>query len=170
MRGVMDAAARAVDLTRTFLTDLEPESRIHDVQNDPRFQHRGVDLLWDRPGLPVLGVEVKGDRNARRGNFFFELLSNAEKESPGCFLYSEADWLTYVFLETQTVYALPLDETRAWFRQHAAQYPLKHTQTRTGPVRYTTVGAVVPVKHVLTHVKTVLTWAPGRSAPGRAAS
>ena len=53
---------------------------VHDVQGDPRFQHRGVDLLWERPGEKVLGVEVKGDRQGhRRGTYFFEVISNAEE-------------------------------------------------------------------------------------------
>ena len=49
MRGVMAAADRAVQLARTWLLESEPGSRVHDVQEDPRFQHRGVDLLWERP-------------------------------------------------------------------------------------------------------------------------
>src|SRR5271154_5427777 len=98
MRGVQGAADRAVGLARDHLKALAPDSRIHDVQDDPRFQHRGVDLLWDRPGASVVGVEVKGDRQARRGNYFLELVSNVEKDTPGCFLYSTADLLLYVFL------------------------------------------------------------------------
>lgn len=149
MRGVMGAADRAVFMTRALLTELSPGCLVHDVQADPRFQHRGVDLLWDRPGEGVLGVEVKGDRNAHRGNYFFELVSNLEKDTPGCFLYSEADLMVYAFLATQEVHVLPLPKVRAWFLAEAARYPLRHTRTRTGKVLYTTVGALVPVKDVL---------------------
>ena len=97
MRGVLGAADRAVSLARQVLLAQAPTSLLHDVQVDPRFQHRGVDLLWEREGHPVWGIEVKGDRQGRRrGNYFFELISNAEKDSPGCFLYSTADLLVYV--------------------------------------------------------------------------
>jgi hypothetical protein len=106
MRGVMGAADRAVSLARAHLSRVDPLSEIHDVQSDPRFQHRGVDLLWDRPGKEPLGVEVKGDRHARRGNYFLELVSTVEKDTPGCFLYSEADLLLYVFLETREVHSM----------------------------------------------------------------
>src|SRR5262249_23800092 len=99
MQAVQHAASRAVELVRAFLLSDVPGSQIHDVQDDPRFQHRGVDLLWERPGKEVLGVEVKGDRQGRRGTFFLELISNAEKDTPGCFLYSRADLLAYVFLD-----------------------------------------------------------------------
>jgi hypothetical protein len=149
MHGVMGAADRAVALTREVLLAQAKDSRIHDVQHDPRFQHRGVDLLWDRPGQPVQGVEVKGDRQGgRRGTYFFELLSNAERESPGCFLYSEADLMAYVLLDRQETHLLALPRVRAWFLLQASAFPLRSTRTRTGAVLYTTVGAIVPVRQV----------------------
>lgn len=147
MRGVMGAADRAVALARAVLVAQVPGSLVHDVQDDPRFRHRGVDLLWDRPGDRVLGVEVKGDRQGgRRGTYFFELISNAERETPGCFLYSEADVMAYVFLDHQEVHLMELGAVRAWFLPRAKSYPLKTTKTKTGAVLYTTVGAVVPVR------------------------
>lgn len=147
MSGVMGAADRAVALTRELLTSQVEGSLVHDVQDDPRFRHRGVDLLWDRPGQPVLGVEVKGDRQGgRRGTYFFELISNAERDAPGCFLYSEADVMAYVFLDRQEVHLMELQAVRAWFVPRAKQFPLKTTKTRTGAVLYTTVGAIVPVR------------------------
>lgn len=152
MRGVQGAAHRGVRLTREYLAFREPGSRVHDVQEDPRFQHRGVDLLWELPGGKVLGVEVKADRQGRRGNFFLELVSNLERDTPGCFLYSEADVLAYVFLDAQQLWHLPLSAMREWFLPRARGYPLRHTQTQTGKVRYTTVGALVPVQDVLGQV------------------
>lgn len=150
MRGVSGAADRAVALVREHLLAEVPGSRLHDVQVDPRFQHRGVDLLWERPGQPVLGIEVKGDRQGgRRGNFFFELVSNLEKDTPGCFLYSMADVLAYVFLDKREVHCLPMAQVRAWFLERSKAFPLKSTKTRTGAVLYTTVGALVPVREVL---------------------
>lgn len=149
MRGVLGAADRAVFLAREVLLREAPDSLVHDVQNDPRFQHRGVDLLWERPGQQVLGVEVKGDRQGfRRGTYFFELISNAEKDSPGCFLYSIADLLVYVFVDVQQVHVLELKAVREWFVSRAKDFPLKTAKTRTGANLYTTVGASVPVKEV----------------------
>lgn len=149
MRGVMGAADRAVSLARQVMMSQAPGSLVHDVQNDPRFQHRGVDLLWERPGQQVLGVEVKGDRQGfRRGTYFFELISNAEKDSPGCFLYSIADLLVYVFVDVQEVHVLELKPVREWFVARAKEFPLKTAKTRTGANLYTTVGASVPFRVV----------------------
>lgn len=152
MRGTQGAADRAAHLCRIYLLSLDPSSRVHDVQADPRFQHRGVDLLWEREGHPVAGIEVKGDRQGRRKNYFFELVSNVEKDTPGCFLYTTADVYLYVFLDLGEVHHLPMPQTREWFLPRAKQYPLRHTKTRTGAIHYTTVGALVPVSDVLTQV------------------
>lgn len=151
MHGVQSAADLAVRLTREHLLESEEGSRVHDVQSDPRFQNRGVDLLWETRDA-LVGVEVKGDRQGHRKRYFFELISNLEKDTPGCFLYSQAKLLAYVFLAERELHLLPMEATRAWFLPRAKSYPLKHTQTTLGPARYTTVGAVVPCKEVLAAV------------------
>jgi hypothetical protein len=148
MRGVMAAADRAVQHARTWLLESEPGSRVHDVQEDPRFQHRGVDLLWELPTGEVRGIEVKGDRRPRRRNYFFELISNLEKDTPGCFLYSGADLLVYVFLGQGELHVMPMKDVREWFLPRAKAYELKHTFTQTGAIKYTTVGAIVPCRDV----------------------
>jgi hypothetical protein len=153
MRAVSGAADRAVHVARQHLKALDPDCRIHDVQEDPRFQHRGVDLLWERGTGELLGIEVKGDRHATlKGNYFFELVSNLEKDTPGCFLYSTADLLLYVFLKSLEVHELPLKETRGWFLPRAKGFELRHTKTQIGKESYTTVGALVPVRQLLAEV------------------
>jgi hypothetical protein len=153
MQAVQHAAARAVELVRAFLLAEVPGSQVHDVQDDPRFQHRGVDLLWECPGSDVLGVEVKGDRQGgRRGTYFLELVSNAEKDTPGCFLYSRADLLAYVFLDRRELHLLPLSAMRTWFLARASEFPLRQAHTRIGEARYTTVGATVPARRVLSEL------------------
>jgi hypothetical protein len=149
MHGVQGAADRAVSLTRKVLLESVENSQVHDVQNDPRFQHRGVDLLWDKPGEKPVGIEVKGDRQGfRRKNYFFELVSNAERDTPGCFLYSEADVLAYVLLDARMVHLMDFKKVRQWFVPKAKEFPLKTTKTKTGAILYTTVGAIVPMKSV----------------------
>jgi hypothetical protein len=152
MRGVQGTADEAVRLACAYLNERDGGCRIHDVQADPRFQHRGIDLLWARSDGSLVGVEVKGDRQANRGTYFFELVSNFEADTPGCFLYSQAESLLYVFVGTREVHDLPLAATRAWFLERSAEFPLRHTQTRTGPHTYTTVGASVPFRRVLAEV------------------
>ncbi|WP_342379276.1 hypothetical protein NVS55_07495 [Myxococcus stipitatus] len=165
MKGVQGAADRAVQHARAWLLETEPGSRVHDVQSDPRFQHRGVDLLWELPSGEVRGIEVKGDRNATRRRYFFELVSNLEKDTPGCFLYSGADLLVYVFLSQGEMHVLPLKAARDWFLPRARSYPLKHAFTQTGAIRYTTVGAVVSTRDVSEGVPNVLKIPLKRATP-----
>jgi hypothetical protein len=155
MRGVQGAADRAVQHATTWMLETAPGSRVHDVQTDPRFQHRGVDLLWELSTGEVRGIEVKGDRQTRR-RYWFELVSNVEKDTPGCFLYSGADLMMYVFLTQAELHVLPLKDVREWFLPRAKAYALKHTSTKTGAIRYTTVGAVVPCREVLDAVPSAL--------------
>jgi hypothetical protein len=152
MRGVQAVADRAVEFAVEYLRSREPDSRIHDVQLDPRFQDRGVDLLWESANGDLRAIEVKGDRHDARGTYFFELVSNLEKDTPGCFLYSTADLLLYVFPRLREVHWLPLAATRAWFLERAESFPVKHTRTQTGLKTYTTLGASVPVAEVLAEV------------------
>ena len=168
MRGVQGAADRAVRHARAWLLETAPGSRVHDVSLDPRFQHRGVDLLWELPSGEVRGVEVKGDRQTRR-RYWFELVSNVEKDTPGCFLYSGADLMLYVFLSQSELHVLPLKDVREWFLPRAKAYALKHTSTKTGAIRYTTVGAIVPCHEVLEGVPSVLWVSLKRSAEPEAA-
>ena len=173
MQSVRGAADRAVSVARAYLRAQDAHAALHDVQEDPRFQARGIDLLWETKAGELLGVEVKGDRQAaRRGNYFFELVSNLEKNTPGCFLYSTAHLLLYVFLQRLEVHALPLPATRQWFLARAGHYQMRHTGTRLGTEGYTTVGALVPVRDVLRGVEGACrvprsAWARGDAAPVR---
>ena len=162
MQAVRSTAGQAVALARELMNFLERSARIHDVQDDPRFQHRGVDLLWDVPGEGgqdrVLGVEVKGDRHGRRGNYFLELISNVEKDTPGCFLYSTADLVLYAFVREREVHQLPLPALREWFLPQAKRFPTARARTRAGTAHYTTVGALVPVRDVQRAVAGAVRW------------
>ncbi len=150
IHGVARTAQRAVEIATQILLAKAPKSLVHDVQDDPRFRRRGIDLLWDRPGAALLSIEVKGDRYGRKpARYFFELLSNAERNTPGCFLYSTAHIYLYVLFAFREVHLLHLEAVRGWFRDHASEYPLKATRTRVGPSFYTTVGAPVPVRDIL---------------------
>ena len=67
-----------------------------------------------------------------------------------------------------------LTDAGRWFLPRAKAYALKHTSTKTGAIRYTTVGAVVPCHEVLDAVASVLCVplkrAAGKDAPEEEAS
>jgi hypothetical protein len=157
MHSVMGAANRAVAMACRWMRERCPQATFHNVQEEPRFQHLGVDFLWEKDAYTVEGVEVKGDRS-RGKHFFFELVSNFERNTPGCFLYSRADWMLYVFLPLRRLYALPLPATRQWLLPLAQSFPLQKAHTRTGPIAYTTLGVTVPVATLVRALPQTLAW------------
>ena len=129
---------------------------VRNVENNPAFQRIDVDLIWTTQTNEAL-VEIKGDRWHKSGNFFFETHSNREKRTPGCFMYTEADWLFYYFTTPRTQYMLPMPKTRDWFTANINRFQERSTTTPVqGGGYYTTVGRLVPIQTVLQQVPSVV--------------
>ncbi|MEW6496374.1 MAG: hypothetical protein AB1589_28200 [Cyanobacteriota bacterium] len=152
--GLEVASQAAADIDAWLCAQPETISVIN-VEDDPTFQSRDIDLIWTTQKGEVL-VEVKGDRWNRTNNFFFETHSNLEKGTPGCFLYTEADWLFYYFVNTRLLYKLPMPKTRDWFRITMNRFRERSTTTPVGNSHYTTVGRLVPITTVMLEVPGVV--------------
>ena len=102
----------------------------------------------------ILGVmqrflEVKGDRYFGTGNYFFETVSNKAKQTPGCFLYTDCDYLFYYFMEEQELHIFTMPEIRNWFLKNQNRFKISETSTPVqGGAHYITVGRLVP-RHLL---------------------
>lgn len=157
--GVAKQAAAAVT---HFLETTWPQTvAVHNVEENPAYQKYDVDLLWtiaDGERLRVIPVEVKGDRYHRTGNFFFETVSNEGKGTAGCFLYTKAEWLFYLFVEVGTLYCLPMWRVRPWFEANLARFRERRTSTPVGRKSYVTVGRLVPIETVLAEVAEVVCY------------
>ena len=126
---------------------------ITDVTKDREYRKKDIDLLWTiniAPTPQTLSLEIKADTYVS-GNFFFETASNAEKGTPGCFMYTEADFVFYYFLKTGELYKLPMPATRQWFKENMNLFQERSTRTPCGgPLgHYTTIGRLVPIKTVM---------------------
>jgi hypothetical protein len=130
------------------------------VEEDKAYQLYDVDLLWTIIGrddhLRVIPVEVKGDRYHQTGNFFFETVSNEARGTPGCFLYTKAEWLFYYFVEIGLLYCLPMDKVRPWFEWNQYRFAESRTSTPVGEESYVTIGRLVPIKTLLAEVEGIL--------------
>jgi hypothetical protein len=131
-----------------------PETlEVHNVEDDPAYRLVDVDLLWVTDKA-FYRVEIKADRLGHQtGNFFFETVSNKEKDTPGCFLYTEADLLFYYFTVTRQLYILRMPATRTWFLPRQDQFPERETTTPVGGGVYTTIGRLIPVDIVSREVE-----------------
>ena len=81
--GLEVAKLATADISDWLLQKPETISVVN-VEDDPAFQSRDIDLIWTTHKGEVL-VEVKGDRWSRTNNFFFETHSNLEKKNSRLF-------------------------------------------------------------------------------------
>lgn len=127
------------------------------VESDPFYRDKDIDLLWRRSlddgSVKTIRIEVKGDRWHKTGNYFFETCSNEGKGTPGCFMYTEADYVYYYFVEERELHILPMPATRDWFKKHLTDFKEKKTSTPVGSGKhYVTVGRLVPRQLVAAEV------------------
>lgn len=126
----------------------KPETvNVQNVEDEAAFQQIDVDLIWTTQNDSYL-VEIKGDRLHKTRNFFFETHSNLEKGTPGCFMYTQADYLFYYFVVPRLLYWLPMPATRDWFVVCSSRFRESSTKTPVGDSYYTTVGRLVPISAV----------------------
>ena len=162
--GIAKAAAEAVT---DFLIATWPQTvAVHNVEEIEAYQTHDVDLLWtvveSRGRMRVIPIEIKGDRYHETGNYFFETISNENKGTPGCFLYTQAKWLFYYFLEVQRLHCLPMAKVQPWFVHHLERFDERRTSTPVGGrgkgEYYVTVGRLVPIATVLQEVEGVMVF------------
>jgi len=147
-------AERASIEIEAWLREWPGTVNVENVEGDPEYQAKDIDLLWATVSRDYT-IEIKADRWHGTGNFFFETVSNKEKGTPGCFLYTEADFLFYYFTEPRTLYILPMPRARQWFEANIERFAERETTTPAGSEHYTTVGRLVPIETVLKEVRGV---------------
>ena len=147
-------AARASTEIEAWLREWHGTVNVENVEGDPEYQAKDIDLIWATITRDYT-IEIKADRWHATGNFFFETVSNKEKGTLGCFLYTEADFVFYYYPEPRTLYILPMPRARNWFLANVDRFEEKETTTPVGSEYYTTVGRLIPIEIVLTEVKGV---------------
>jgi len=145
---VAKVASREIE---SWLCRREETVSLRNVENDPTYQKDDIDLIWTTHNR-TLRIEIKGDRWHRTGNFFFETASNKERNTPGCLLYTKADYIFYYFVTPKILYCLPMPATREWFTANLARFKERSTTTPVGRHSYTTVGRLVPISAVVKEV------------------
>ncbi|MEO5607700.1 MAG: hypothetical protein ABIR13_09010 [Polaromonas sp.] len=128
-----------------FLYRLNSTTDVRNVEKDPVFQTEDIDLVWTRRkdnSEKDYKIEIKVDNYYKTGNYFFETLSNVEKGTPGCFLYSKADWLFYYFLSAE-LHVIELKVAQYWFLRRMKEFKKRQTSTPVGNGLYHTEGALV---------------------------
>ena len=147
MKPMLNIAKQASSDIEKYLRSLKETVGVINVEEDKRFQEKDIDLLWIYivEGKEYMKkVEIKGDRYAHTGNFFIETKSNREKDTPGCFMYTEADYLYYYFVDTKELNIMHVDKSRKWFLENIHRFEEKVLSTKVGNGYYTSSGRLVP--------------------------
>jgi hypothetical protein len=121
------------------------------VEKDKTYQTKDIDLLWYKLNGVIIPVEVKGDRYHRTGNYFIETVSNTTKNTPGCFVYTEAELFFYIFIFSREVCVVPVEKARAYLAERTNNFadtgPYRQVETATkdkkGTILYKTRGLLV---------------------------
>ena len=162
MHEASQVASEASEQIERFLKQLPETVSVKNVEKNESYQKADIDLLWSfrkEKKTITKTIEIKADRHYHTGNYFFETTSNTSKGTPGCFMYSQANYLFYYFTEVKELHVLPMKIVRNWFCEHQAEFPLKQTSTKLPNNRfYITEGRLVPrvrVKKELHELKIV---------------
>lgn len=157
-------ADRATSDIVSFLDMIPSIVGVLNVEGDPHYQEQDIDLVAvskKNGSTECITIEIKGDTYYRTGNFFFETISNKEKGTEGCFLYTEADFLFYYYVGERELYMLPMKETREWYLANSKRFNERETKTSVRDTHYTTVGKLVPRQMVLDEVEGVTVYSLG---------
>lgn len=121
------------------------------TESNRAIQKKDIDLIAlmeDEHSVRGATVEVKTDRY-KTGNLFFETISNIQKRTPGCLMYSEADWLHYFFTEYKHLYVMDMKLFREWMLRNRHRYKPRITSTGDGSGRfYTSEGIPIPLRDI----------------------
>ena len=149
MNETLPFSKEGVDDIIKFL-EKKPYYIVKDIQDDLQFRKVDIDLLLidnkDINNPKTHKIEVKTDRYYNTYNYFFETISNKTKNTTGCFLYSEADYLFYYFQNEKELHMLPFKKTRKWFCENKDRFQTKYPATRNnkGQILYRSEGKIVP--------------------------
>lgn len=149
MEAASEPAKIAAKHIEEYLHSIPNTIEVVNVENEPNYREMDIDLLWkfrsNDDEEKCTSIEIKGDRKYETGNFFFETISNEQKGTPGCFMYSKADYLFYYFIETE-LYIIPMNAAREWFIPRMSEFKERKTTTPTGASgeHYNTVGRLIP--------------------------
>ncbi len=160
MEGASKVADEAAAAIETLLWRQSKTHNVRNVESNRTYRTKDIDILWEvKLGdghTKTVSIEVKGDRWYKTGNYFFETTSNEGKNTPGCFMYTEADFVYYYFVEEKELHILPMPLTREWFLLHQSEFREKRTSTPIGNGNsYVTVGRLVPRERVMKEVEGV---------------
>ena len=141
-----DKVAKEASARITTFLELRGK-KVMNVEGDKFFQQKDIDLVVITEDLEFLTVEVKGEvMGDRTGNYFLEIISNNNKGTPGCIYQTRAQYLFFLFMDSNELCIFETEPLQQWLREHEDKLPKGKGQTtsRNGEPWYHSVGCLVP--------------------------
>lgn len=119
--------------------------KVVDRRNDRRYWKKDIDLTVERDGKRQ-DIEVKWDSIiSNNGNFFIELVTDVEKNKPGWFNYTEADFIFYGDSKNKLFYVFRTDDMRKYL--DSTDYEIRTSkENRYDGSEKISKGAIIPIE------------------------
>lgn len=144
----------AVVEVEKYLRSLKSTIDVFNVESNNYFRKIDVNLIHVRRnivGETYKKIEVKGDTYSHTGNMFLETVSNIQERTSGCFMYTEADYLFYYYINSKELYIIPVLECREWFENNRDRFKSCGKVISTNGL-YMSYGFAIPKDIVLKEV------------------
>jgi hypothetical protein len=132
-------------IIESLIQILKPVEKVENVTQDPYYRSIDVDFVVTTRAGDRITYELKTEPTAyHTGNFFYEHICNVDKNTAGCFLFSEADfWMTFI-PQSGLLYIFPLEKYREYVLEETKNLPLLNVYNK-GKL---TKGKILKIKNV----------------------
>lgn len=118
-----------------------------DQTQKQEYWKKDVDLTAVKDG-ESFDIEVKWDGRISNSNaFFFELMTDIEKNKLGWASYTEADYIFYGDSKRKKFYVFKVKDMRDYLEKHRGEYEERKAKDyrQDGTIKKQSLGAVVPI-------------------------
>lgn len=154
MKETMKIGDEGMSIVRNFLETHPSHVEFLNVEKNKAYQKVDIDFFWsylNNGQVVQSSCELKTD-TYKTQNFFFETHSNLTKNTPGCFMYTEAKFLFYYFINKGDLYIMHTDTVRQWFLSNINRFQEKFLNTKSDEddqTYYRSAGRLVPIPTLL---------------------
>ena len=145
------------EITEKYLDQSNKVKSYINVTKNKKYKDKDIDFITYMKNGDVITVEAKADK-VISSNIFFETISNKEKNTLGCMLKTEADYIFYYFIAFKELYILKRKQYVDWVKKEKLYLPgcdykefyNRATNPETGlTYLYTTGGYIIPKKYIV---------------------
>lgn len=130
-------------IVKSWLVQQGNISSLLDVSLNKKYQKDDIDIIVNTEDGNVITYEIKTD-SFLTGNLFFEIVSNIERNTPGCMLYTKADYILYFFIKNGHLYKLPTIAFREWVVSNKDKFKEKSVNNKY----YHSKGLLIPLSMI----------------------